>query len=84
MFCQTCGVQLTDAFCTKCGAPARQPLTPEQKRRAQVVMYIVLTILGVIGLLIAVGMVRFICCGWGSISRAQPEWLAACGPDARA
>ena len=58
MFCQTCGDRLTDAFCSKCGAPAGQPFTPpEQKRRAQVVMYIVLAIIGVIGLLVAMGMV---------------------------
>jgi hypothetical protein len=28
MFCQSCGAQLTGAFCTKCGMPAGQPPPP--------------------------------------------------------
>jgi len=28
MFCQSCGTQLTGAFCTKCGVPAGQPPPP--------------------------------------------------------
>jgi len=59
MFCQSCGAQVTGAFCTKCGAPAgappppslppqyAQPLPPAAKSGAGLkILFVVLAIVG--------------------------------------